>query len=166
VPCRSDIDEVRNTVLARCAVAPRELYASEGPYTVSVSYAGRGELTPVSVSFTQYVVPAVSTTRLRVPTVVSAGRALSFTALVSGVPTVRADAAVGAVRFSVRGPSGRVLHCRGGDTASLSATGRATCTLAAPPQIGTLYVAAGYRGDSNFSASTSRTRSISVRQAT
>jgi hypothetical protein len=164
VPCRSDNHKFKSTGMTTCTVPPHQLYADDGPYTVSVVYPGGGALRPSAASLKQAVVPAGSRTRLRLTPIVSAGEAPSITALVSGLPA-SAGTPRGAVRFFVAGSSGQMLHCRGGNTVALS-SGRATCRLAGLPQTGVLNVSADYRGDGNFTASTSHSRSLWVKHTT
>ena len=163
VPCRPNNQKIKSTGTTICTVAPHQLYAADGPYTVSVAYPGGGALKPATASIKQSVVPARSSTRLRVTTVVPAGKAPSVTALVLGLP-ISSGPPRGSVRFTVAESSGKRLQCRDGDTVSLSSSGKATCTLAAAPQKVVLYVSAGYRGDGNFAASASPTRSVRVKR--
>ena len=163
VPCRTGNDEtIRRSGMSRCQVAPQQLFASQGPYSVSVSYPGGNGLGPAATTLTQPVSPANSRTRLRLSPAAASGGLPTITALVSG-QGASASPATGSVTFSVTGASGQGVPCLGGDAVPLS-SGTATCTFgSALPQSGSRYtVSATYGGDGNLEPSTSRARSIRV----
>jgi hypothetical protein len=160
VPCRSGNDAVRKANgLTKCAVAPRELYAADGPYTVSVNYPGGGVFTSSSAALTQPVSKGNSRTRIRVSPPASTGGTASIIAVVGSLPS-SAGTPTGTVTFSVADASGGAVPCVAGNTVSLTSD-TAMCEVgAAFGSVGPYNVTATYSGDGNFNASTSNSRTI------
>ena len=151
--------------MSRCLVASQELFASQGPYSVSVSYPGGNGFAPAATTLTQSVSPATSRTRLRITPATTSGGSPSATALVSGQgASASTSPPTGSVTFSVVSASGQSATCVGGDAVPIS-SGTATCTLGSGvTQTGSPYtVTATYGGDGNFDPSTSEVRTIRVR---
>ena len=144
-----------------CTVPPGQLAAANGPYTVSVRYAGAGSVAPSVATLEQRVARAGSQSGVRVTPTVLPGHLVQINAIVKGSPAASSQP-TGKVRFAVWGATGKPIPCQAGPSALLS-SGEASCVVPDTRSThGPYYVKVTYRGDGNFAPSTSRMRSITV----
>ncbi len=153
VPCVLVNNILKNGV-ASCAVGPNEMTASNGPFTVTVSYPGDADFTASTGTFTQNIVRASTTVEVAI-----------YVLPVPGFPGIIQAAAVpvapgtgsptGTATFHISGRAG-AIHCSGSDTIALGGT-VATCVTAAPLTIADApySVTVTYSGDDNFAPSSS-----------
>jgi Glycosyl hydrolase family 26 len=162
VPCQaSNASRVPASGQTTCTVAPGTLAAADGPYTVSVRYAGGGDVAPSVATRKQRVAKASSLSVVKVTPKVLRGQGVQIIAVVKGNATV-GSTPTGKVHFAVRGASGRSLPCQAGSTAPLS-SGQATCVVPDNATVQAPYfVKVTYGGDGNFARSASKMRAVPV----
>ncbi len=162
IPCRSgDQGRVRAQGRTRCTVPGGKLSAADGPYTVSVRYAGAADVAPSSATLTQSVVKASSTTAIESISEVPPGNMVEIVAAVKA-PSAGSTMPSGSVRFALWDQHGHRQQCLGGNTASLG-LGVALCVVAGTaPFPGVSHVRATYNGDDNFVSSRSGTSDVVV----
>ena len=162
IPCRSgDPERARAQGRTRCTVPGRKLSAADGPYTVSVRYAGAADVAPSSATLTQSVVKASSTTDIESISEVPPGNMVEIVAAVKA-PSAGSTMPSGSVRFALWDQHGHRQQCLGGNTASLG-LGEALCVVAGTaPFPGVSHVRATYNGDDNFVSSRSGTSDVVV----
>jgi large repetitive protein len=163
VPCSSSNDIVNKTSgKTTCNVAAQELFAANGPYTVSVAYSGDGNFTASTGTFTQDIDQAGSKTTVTVSAPAASGSPATVTATVTGIPA-SAGTPTGTVMFALTSAKGSVVDCDTSNTSTLSA-GVAKCTVTSALVLsGSPYsVVAAYSGDGNFTSSKSAPKAIKV----
>jgi hypothetical protein len=163
VPCRGGNDAgIRRSGMVRCVVASQQLSATNGPYTVAVSYQGGNGFTAAAATMSQPVLPAKTHTWLRFTPASASGQPPSIAAVVSSRAAM-GEPPTGNVMFLVSGSSGQSVDCVGGDTLPLSG-GRATCTLtsALSSAESPYTMTVTYQGDGDFYSSMSKVGTISA----
>jgi len=163
VPCASagQVSDQADAMTA-CTVPAGKLWAAAGPYTVSVDYAGGGNIAPAADSLVQHVVRANSLTNVRVGSTLLPGKRVQLVASIKA-RSATAGTPTGAVSFSVWDKTGRAIPCGAGDTDKLL-SGKATCVFGNTSAHAPYFVRVAYKGDGNFTASGSKVRGITVRQ--
>ena len=165
VPCAFGVTTLDQAGNVWCKIARHELWAADGPYTVTLSYPGDQAFAASAQTGTLAVSAARSRTRLAVAHAASSGSSASLTAKVTGVP-LRSGTPTGTVTFAVRGSSAPV-HCAGGTNTLTLSSGVATCSVSSAPTTSgsPVTVQATYSGDGNFDTSASAPKLIPLEES-
>jgi hypothetical protein len=155
VDCNSSNTVTLSDATAVCRVPTGQLEASSAPYTVEAVYSGSVAFTASSMSLTQRMTKAPTTTTIKQSSTRSAaGAPVTFTATVRPTPAAVAPLG-GSVTFTVTGQSGDTVPCNGSGSGSTSSGGGdyvATCTVSSGVlkyRDGPYQISAVYSGDGN-----------------
>jgi hypothetical protein len=164
VPCAFGVTTLDQAGNVWCKIAPHELWAADGPYTVTLSYPGDQAFAASAQTGTLAVSTARSRTKLAVARAASSDSSASLTAKVTGVPS-RSGTPTGRVTFAVSGSSAPV-HCAGGTNTLTLSSGVATCSVSSAPTTSgpPVTVQATYSGDGNFKKSVSAPKLTALEQ--
>jgi Glycosyl hydrolase family 26 len=144
-----------------CTVPPGKLAAADGPYTVSVRYAGGGNVAPSVATREQPVAKANSLSGVQVVPKLLRSHGVQIVAVVKG-KTTAGSKPTGDVQFAVWGASGKGIPCQAGATTPLW-SGVAACTVPDNASVHAPYfVRVTYGGDGNFAHSSSKMRAVTV----